>query len=678
MKSPLTIEQFWKSRLALVRAASPVAVRGWITDSHSLKSFREAPLIINNDLSTSDPAECSLILVSAPGAVGKSTLARQISAETGAILIDLALADPVGGNTTSGGLAKSGLYSQWDNNQTALLIDGLDEARLRVTQEAFEAFLNDLAEIVKNRQVPTVLFGRTGAIQDAWVQLCDCEVDLSVVEIGFYGREASIDFAIARLEENIGDVPNDAQKRAIELLLDGLRAETGTDGDRFAGYAPVLQAVADRVMLEDNPASLVAQIEKGERPVTLQSVVDKIMDREHKKIENISLSDSSLIGELYLKREQLERLTARVYGLAPPPLRRMSPDDAQIYSNALDTWLPEHPFLNGASKASSAVFDAAISASALQSPEASKLAADIELSRGSAANPFLSEFYLNEDESEQRTLPPEHLGIIYASFRATLSIGDSASLEVEGNDEAEDEEALRANVEINVARPESSKVRQLSLQTEQVGTIRLGKYVEDVDINTKHATVEIGVGSEALLVSPINIQCDKLSLRSEKLIVEEGRAGAGGSVYLEANLFSGDQQINLPITRGKVEFAVSWPNASVHPWTNFSVEPTKIENPLVREALRRLRKFVTAFRSHSKGNLARYRDKLDHERMTKGTGKAVLEALKDDRIVVADGAMYYLDPNRLGQIAGGSFSDIASQHFSPETVEYISRAIAGK
>ena len=131
--------------------------------------------------------QSSIILVSAPGAVGKSTLARQIAFATRSLYVDLATADPVGANTLSGGLAKSGLYEAWQSGSLAMLIDGLDEARLRVTQEAFEAFLSDVVEISAGRAVPTVLLGRTGAVQDAWLFLTDqCGDGIAVLEIGYY------------------------------------------------------------------------------------------------------------------------------------------------------------------------------------------------------------------------------------------------------------------------------------------------------------------------------------------------------------------------------------------------------------------------------------------------------------------------------------------------------------
>ncbi len=187
-----TIEKFWKPRLNVNRVTTASLIRGWSFENRGLDTFTEAPLELSTEFgSDDDPERSSILLVSAPGVVGKSTLARQIAFATGAVYLDLAKADPVGANTLSVGLTKSGLFPHWEAQTTAVLIDGLDEARLRVTQEAFEAFLSDIAEISKNRNVPTVLFGRTGAIQDAWLVLKIDDADVSVLEIGYYGPEAS-------------------------------------------------------------------------------------------------------------------------------------------------------------------------------------------------------------------------------------------------------------------------------------------------------------------------------------------------------------------------------------------------------------------------------------------------------------------------------------------------------
>jgi hypothetical protein len=677
--SNFTIQEFWKPRLAVDHVTAMSPVRGWIIEKEGLTTFKEAPLSLNAELSSSkDPAHCQIILVSAPGAVGKSTLARQIAFVTGSVYLDLAKSDPVGANTLSGGLVKASLYSEWKAQKTSVLIDGLDEARLRVTQEAFEAFLADVVELAKGRTVPTVLFGRTGAIQEAWLALTAADVDIAVLEIGYYSPEASVDFAEARLRVNRPDMTHaTAERKAIELLLARLRAQTESDGDRFAGYAPVLQAVAERVAGESNPSALIAQIEKGSKPITLQAVSSAILERERSKLSGLSFEDKDLKEKLYSPDEQLDRLAARLFNLQPPDIPMMGTKDVQTYSAALETWVAEHPFLNGNKEASSAVFDAVICTRALKQAKSSGVAVQRELRRGAAANPFLAEFYLPESiDPEQTFLPPEHVGIVYASLRARLSLGDTASLLVEGPEDAEEEEVLRAEIEITLARHGVDRPRVLHFSTEQTGVLRLGAYVEDVEIIAPHATVEIGSGPECVLVAPVIVQCQRLVVTAERIIAESPPAQKGGAIFLEASDFEGVQMGSVPIVRGNVSLAASWNGVRSHPWTNFATSASKIEDPRVEETLRRFRKFVIAFRSHSKGNLARFQDKIEHARMTKGTGQAILDLMVADDILSLQGSMYYLDPDRLGAQTGATYADCMARQFRHETIAFVERALS--
>ena len=80
-----------------------------------------------------------------------------------------------------------------------------------------------------------------------------------------------------------------------------------------------------------------------------------------------------------------------------------------------------------------------------------------------------------------------------------------------------------------------------------------------------------------------------------------------------------------------------------------------------------------AFRSHSKGQLARFRDKIDHYRMLKGrVGEALLQKLIDDKIVWTAGAMYCLHANELGAKVGISFQDAQAKRYSQMTRDYVS------
>src|SRR5712692_8517091 len=88
---PYTIEDFWKTRLrGVVRPASRPALAGWSAESTPSRYVVEADLHLPEGY---DDLDAPISFVAAPGAVGKSTLAREISARTGAIYLDLARAD---------------------------------------------------------------------------------------------------------------------------------------------------------------------------------------------------------------------------------------------------------------------------------------------------------------------------------------------------------------------------------------------------------------------------------------------------------------------------------------------------------------------------------------------------------------------------------------------------------
>lgn len=670
-----SIDGFWSKRIPEQPAKANSSRKGWYSDLQGLATFKEARLMPSDKFGEClDAHTSSLILVSAPGAVGKSTLARQIAYETGATYIDLAEAEPVGGDTLSGGLAKSGMYPDWQSGNAVVLIDGLDEARLKVTQEAFEAFLSDVAEASMGRQVPTVLFGRSGAIEDSWLHLSD-KVPVCVLEIGYYDPESALEFALLHFDiATPSDHHKEIGKEAIKLLLERLRHDTSSDGDRFSGYAPVLQAVANRVAGESNRGALVAQIEKGDKPVTLQTIVGSILEREQGKLSQLTFEDSNIASLLYTPQEQLQRLAAHIYRVSPPALPKMSAGDAKTYSHALKTWVPEHPFLDGGTGTASTVFEAVTAAAALKFRDTSEAALNRAIASVSA-NPFLSEFYL--DSLRDLELPPEHIGVIYASIRSRLSLGDAASLLIEGAEEGDDFELLASEVEITVTRSDTSQSRTLNFRSEQAGEIRLGARVEDVEIVAAQATVEIGGVQETVLISPISVQCDKLRLSTSRLVIENPSPNPEeGVVYLEANEADTREVTAPPILNGKSELSVAWNGSNVFPWTSFSTTPKDVRDPRTNEALRRFRKFVISFRSHSKGSLKRFAGKIEHERMTKGTGQLILDHMLRCGVVSTDGSMYTLHPSALAEKAGLSYGMCMSRDFPDKAIQFVQDALA--
>ena len=100
-----------------------------------------------------------------------------------------------------------------------------------------------------------------------------------------------------------------------------------------------------------------------------------------------------------------------------------------------------------------------------------------------------------------------------------------------------------------------------------------------------------------------------------------------------------------------------------------------MDDPKIEEALRRLRKFIISFRSHSRGSLARFKGKIEHRRMTKGTGNAVLELMLRDKILSYRDSMYFLDADNLAAHTGLSYIDCMECQFGAQAIVFVRRAI---
>ena len=100
------------------------------------------------------------------------------------------------------------------------------------------------------------------------------------------------------------------------------------------------------------------------------------------------------------------------------------------------------------------------------------------------------------------------------------------------------------------------------------------------------------------------------------------------------------------------------------------------ENPHMQEVYRRLRRIVTALQSHSKGSLARVKDKIEHRRVLKNEmGRALLDSLLEEGIMYLRGRFYHWNPDRGDEALGASYDDFCQRRLRPETQAYLNAFI---
>ena len=92
----------------------------------------------------------------------------------------------------------------------------------------------------------------------------------------------------------------------------------------------------------------------------------------------------------------------------------------------------------------------------------------------------------------------------------------------------------------------------------------------------------------------------------------------------------------------------------------------------LKEKYLRLRKIFVHFRSHSRGRLAKYKKKIEHERVLRNDlGKAILERCLADGILTLEGSHYFLHPENINKYLGISWADLRAGRMSNELEQYL-------
>ena len=701
------IGDFWQERLG---AAQPQSLKngltGWSTECTPLDSFVEPSIALRLEQSLLDQP---IWLIAAPGAVGKSTLAKQICSVTNAVYVDLAAAATVAGNYLTGGLVNAGLLSSWEAETTTLLIDALDEARLRVTQASFEDFLCDVVQISLGRSLPVILLGRIGIVEEARKYLADnCGFSSPVFDIELFDLNQAKDFvwsALVRLgklklasSDQLIDTTSeqlvyphlvgamkrhaDVYRRAIEEFVNHLSNATSTDGGQFVGYAPVLDAVATVIAAETNVAKVTNAVEAVLAGKVLTGVTQVIMEREAKKVANqVATTVQGLSTDgLYASEEQLERLASLLFNtggkVSPPaclPAHAVSP-----YEDAVKSLLPQHPFLDGnaTTSPSSAVFEALIVATSLWSPDYSIVRSAESYARmGHVPNPFLLDFYMAKAASGTRMIPAAHVGLLYDSLQAKANVGEVARLSVEG-----EKDSITLDLDMALVSVDSGRTsNESSFSVMANGTLKFGSRVSGINVDAENTDVEMGDIGSLEIVAPVNIRALNLIITCDQMLVKPDPSPDARDqfVLLEAtNEALTEISRGTPLVRQRVALQVSWPGSNSYPWSTFTFHAREDNDPRMADAQRALRRLCMSFRSHSKGQLARYVDKVEHFRMTKGNlGLRLRQKLMEDKVLSIEGQMYILNPDTLGAVVGISFQDLKLKKYSTAANAYLAELL---
>ena len=666
-----------------------------------------------------------IIVVSAAGAVGKSTLAREIACALGLPLWDLALSGPVAQYSLLGLLqqgfgvpAQSKIQQMLASGELGFVIDALDEARVKATEVAYHAFIRDIAELARTASgVGFILLARSQVAETTWLILEESGVPTRLLTIEYFTRDQAKTYIKRRVESMGGrgaTVMLDHPKpfaQARDLIFDHLEHAISATGDErsaatdaFLGYAPVLDAIAVLLAGEENLSRTIEELTRGLRVAetthvgVLEGVVHRILKREQeeKLLHNIkpqlvplavqaNWSDWEL---LYSAKEQCARLVARILRTSSGLTLGIPVALRQPYEEAVEITLPEHPFLIDGIRPANAVFESYLLAYVLRNgPDSLVPAVDARLSDvGYKPTRLFADFYLDQvRRSGAPQIPLDHVGWLYDAMLSAESEDLHLALSIDGPEPTDSDDGREELVDAEFewfGRGSDSEWRRLRTEEFQIiirpsDTLRIGRYIRRATV-TLPSKVALGrPGAEFEIGPNVSILCKHLHVDADRLVVgghsrttpEGGDADDG--VVLEALSYSGTVETHPTAT---VALSVSWPGSDAFPWTDFSRERRRTPSggDKLHEAYRRFRRIVMTLRSHGRGSLARTRRKIEHERVMQGRlGRELLAKMIIDGVFVLKGDFYHWNPDVATKLIDVSWPQLRQGEMSKALSSYL-------
>lgn len=178
--------------------------------------------------------------------------------------------------------------------------------------------------------------------------------------------------------------------------------------------------------------------------------------------------------------------------------------------------------------------------------------------------------------------------------------------------------------------------------------------------------------------APVSINCTTLTVASKDLLLTTPTAEMGNIVWdcdefraictdgSVPNLKQRTPQENnrlLIITKTQTYF----------PFRTYSKDPSAFDSAedQLNEAYGKLRRMILMFRSHSKGVLARYCEKIDNRIGKTPLGRTLIEGLIQEGVIYTDNIMYYINISKFGEVLGAKYDDIRSSVMNDKITSFL-------
>ena len=644
--------------------------------------------------------DAQVVLISAPGATGKTAMSQYLSYSLNIPIFDLGNYAAVGANTIVGLLMKevqpedvfkyqSGLTS----GQYSLIIDGLDEASIKVTQEGFEAFLKDVVFFAKaSTGLSFVILGRPGVMEDASMILENCGIKTILLEIEPFTIPKAVEFIDHQMNPNYVQKYDKQYREVRDYIIDQIGGFFKSESElnkkmfeRFIGYAPVLQSISNLLNEKQDFHSLLDELKanKKQNIELLIDIVKRILKRERGKIYDEVLPQIFEAGrpETFKKEikkkagdeeEQCRRILGRflkkevVFNVAGE--RQFD----EKYNEKMTEWIKHHPFFKGnEKKMQNIVFESYLIAMLIDNPECKE---DVlaYLRKAGSCSYLLLDIYSAVKKEGKGEIDYRFFPYLYSSFKTLDRPQDVGTTEIV----ADDDEANPVKCYLSFARVGRDDEYEFCFTMNDNDVLVVPTPVSALNID---APIHVALKDRKTdIQAPVAINCAKLDVESNDLLLTTPTENMGNIVWSCDEFTAVCPDYNVPnliqrTPQANNKFLIISDAQIYFPFNDYSKNhvPVDASEEQLYEAFGKLRRMILMFRSHSKGVLARYCEKIDNRIGKTPLGKTLIEGLMQKGVIYTDNTMYYIEITKFGEVLGAKYDDIRSSEMNDKIKAFL-------
>lgn len=587
-----------------------------------------------------------IVLLSARGAAGKTTVANELSRRLDA---------PVWRLQDDSGVSRASVHSILVQHLKAvdpftlldsltrplLIVDSLDEARSRVSATSWAEFVDALLDSTRHG-LRLLLLGRVRTLEDLWVALVDGGVQPAWYEVSHFDPQGRVSYVDSRVRLRSGrtDTTSMPYGRARDAILGALSAPMIDEtADRFVGYPPVLDAVAQRLV--DNPNYIAIDNEfsalRGtSRTSVLKRIIEELLLREQTKLEPLARDLLLQPSSAYAPKEQAAWLLHDLEG-APEPLALpdSTPAQRQEYLDCLKAFREDHPFRNDRDWASP-VFQAYIA-----SEEFDRAPRGAILKAGRTSG-LLFELLCGEG-SEELLLDETQFAALHASLLAGQWQSADASVYI-----SSDESRFEGGFEIS-SDGDNRSIRFL-LSTRSAQAVSLEGPLTNLTVEVDRDILVPSEGGDVILGPDLHLNGASVLIEGNRAVFARRDHDFGAAdVELQATMdLTLPPAIVAPLPRtGTVEVSPPPEMHLVYPWSEYRAQSLPALAGIDERVVRLLNKLMNLTRSHGHGgDRAVFIKKLEgRQGLPTPQFRAALDSLLRHGVIYLAGEMVFVSPD---------------------------------